>query len=191
MLNRNQIVWAILCLIIFPACSSFPQLVRHSDPLTPEEHLQLGASYEAQGLTEPAGKQYEEALRLNKKYIPALIAEGNLAFEKGDIKKAEARFRRVLRINPNHAGANNNLAMVYLTKGKDLNTAGRYAQTALKQEGPLRPYVLETLAEIYIRQARIPEARKMLDEAAAAAPADDKALWTQLATTRKNLAMSQ
>ena len=173
-----------------PACATFSPLVRHSDPLTPDQHMQLGASYEAQGLTESAGQQYEAALRLQKKYIPAHIARGNLAFASGDLRKAEVCYRQVLRLDRNHAGANNNLAMVCLTRDKDLDKAERYAQTALKQGGPLRPYVLETLAELYIRQARSSEARKILDEADASAPLDDTALREQLAKTRANLAMS-
>jgi hypothetical protein len=33
-------------------------------------------------------------------------------------------------------------------RGKDLDKAERYAQTALKQNGTLRPYVLDTLDQI-------------------------------------------
>jgi len=153
--------------------------------------MQLGASYEAQGLTEAAGGQYDAALRLQSHYIPAHIARGNLAFSGGNLKKAEACYRRVLRLDRNHAGANNNLAMVFLERGKDLKKAERYAQTALKQGGPLRPYVLETLAEIYIRQARAPEARKVLDEADAVAPSDNTALREELDKTRVKLAIKQ
>lgn len=192
--NRNDMNWhdgrawmALLMMTVLPACATFPQLVRHSDPLTPEQHMQLGASYEAQGLKENAGQQYEAALQLDKKYTPALIARGNLAFDSGDLKKADASYRRVLRLDPNHAGANNNLAMVYLARGKDLDKAEQYAEKALKQEGPLRPYVLETLASIYIRQNRRFEAQKILDQADAAAPADNQALCEQLAKTREKL----
>ncbi len=194
MLNRKYIDWSIgraglffLLMTVLPACSTFPQLVRHSDPLTPEQHLQLGAAYETQGLKENAGQQYASALHGDKKNIPALIAIGNLAFERGELKKAEACYRRVLRLDPNHAGANNNLAMVFLSRGKDLDKAERHAQMALKQEGPLRPYVLDTLASIYIQQDRRSEAWKILDEADAAAPSDNQVLRDQIAKTRERL----
>jgi Tfp pilus assembly protein PilF len=107
-----------------------------------------GLSYESQGLKDPADDQYAAALRLEKKYIPAHIARGNLAYAAGDLKKAEASYRRALRIDPNNEGANNNMAMVLLQRGKDLDKAERYAQTALKQNGTLRPYVLDTLDQI-------------------------------------------
>jgi tetratricopeptide (TPR) repeat protein len=147
----------------------------------------LGAAYETQGLTEAAGREYEAALRLRSDFIPAHIAQGNLAFARGDSKRAAACYRRALRLDRAHAGANNNLAMVYLTRGEDLDAAERYARTALERGGRLRPYVLDTLASICVRRVRLDEARKLLDEADAAAPADDTALRAQLAETRKTL----
>ena len=145
---------AVLLLTAFgQGCSALPQLVRHSDPLTAEEHVQLGNSYEEQGLHDRAIEQFQEALHLQK----------------------------------NNAVALNNLAMVYLAAGKDLSKAERWAQMALNQGGPLKPYVLDTLATIYIQEHRYPEARKALDEAARAAPTDNKALGDQLAKSREHL----
>ena len=181
---------AWLLLLAFPAlaaCSAFPQLIAHRDALTPQEHVQLGASYEAQGLQDDAGRQYEAALHQKKKYIPALIARGNLAFAGGDLQKAEADYRQVLRKAPGHPGANNNMAMILLARGKDLDQAERYVRIALKEDTPLRPYILETLASIYIREDRFPEALEALNEADSAASPDDVPLREQLAKTRGRL----
>jgi len=130
-----------------------PQLVRHRDPLTATEHLQLGNSYEDQGLHDLAIEQFQEALRLQK----------------------------------NNGVALNNLAMVYLATGKSLDKAEQYAQMALKQGGPLKPYVLDTLATIYIQEGRSSEAQRALDDAVAAAPEDNPRLRDQLAKTRETL----
>ena len=143
----------LLLTVFWQGCSALPQLVRHSDPLTAMEHIQLGNSYEEQGLHNRAIEQFQEALHLEK----------------------------------NNAVALNNLAMVYLAAGKDLNKAERWAQTALKQEGPLKPYVLDTLAAIYIEEQRYPEAKKTLDDAVALAPEYNKTLRDQLARTREKL----
>lgn len=187
-IGRSRFLWPLLMAWgALSACSSFSHIVRHSDPLTPDQHMQLGASYETQGLKEDARQQYEAALHLQRKYEPALIALGNLAFESGDWKGAEKRYRQVLRGDRDHAGANNNMAMVFLARGKDLDKAEQFAQTALKQGGALRPYVLETLASIYIRQSRTLEAQKCLDEADAAAGIENTALREQLAKTREAL----
>jgi tetratricopeptide (TPR) repeat protein len=131
-------------------CSVFPQLVRHRDPLTAEEHVQLGNAYEEQALHEKAIDQYQAALRLQE----------------------------------NNPGALNNLAMVYLVSGKNLSQAERWARRALKEGGPLKPYILDTLASIDIRQNRFPEAQKALDDALAVAPANNRPLREQLAKTR-------
>jgi len=132
--------------------------------------------------------RYEAALQNKKKYTPGLIVLGNLAYERGDLKRAEGFYRQVLRTDRNDAGANNNLAMVYLTRGKNLDKAERFARIALRQGGPLQPYVLETLASIYLRQNRTLEARKILDEADGEAPSDNAALCEQLSKTRDKLA---
>src|ERR1039458_4095365 len=75
--------------VLCQGCSVFPQLVRHRDPLSPEEHVRLGNSYEAQGLQLEAADQYKAALALKTNNIPALIAWGNLAFTMGDWNRAE------------------------------------------------------------------------------------------------------
>jgi len=190
--NRNRLFFMFFLMLgVLAGCSTMSsRMVRHSDPLSPDQHRQLGATYEAQELLELADQQYEAAIHLDKKYIPALIARGNLAFQNGGFKKAESFYRRVLRISPRHAGANNNLAMVYITRGKDLAKAEQHANRALEQGGPLRPYVLETMASLYIQQARLPEARKILDEADAVVSADNKALCEQLVKTREKLELN-
>ncbi len=115
---RGKLVLQIVTVTVLQGCSALPQLVRHSDPLSAEEHVRLGTPYEAQGLKEEAVQQYKTALHLQKNNIPALAAWGNLAFEKGDWKKAEACYRRILRLDPDQAGANPNLARGYLATGK-------------------------------------------------------------------------
>lgn len=188
--SRHRAWLGVLILTIFcQGCSALPQLVRHRDPLSAEEHVRLGASYEAQGLQEEAVDQYKTALQLQKNSIPALMAWGNLAFAKRDWKNAQACYRRILRLDPTHAGANNNLAMVYVSMGTHLDIAEHCAQTALTQGGPLKPYVLDTLATIFIKENRSTEARKALDDALAAAPEGNKPLRDQLSKTRESLAM--
>jgi len=173
-------------LTVLPACSIVPKYFRHTDPLTSEEHLRLGATYEVQGLKENAREQYEAAVRLQNSNTSALMALGNLVFNHGDDVKAEGLYRQVLALDPLHAGANNNMAVIALHR-KDAKTAEPYALTALAQGGPLKPYVLETLACIYMEQERLDEARESLDEAEMIAPADHQALLEQLRKTREKL----
>jgi Tfp pilus assembly protein PilF len=185
--RKNTLVGLIVIINLLQGCSAMPQLVRHRDPLSAEEHLRLGASYESQGFMGDAAQQYQAALHLQKNNMPALVARGNLASETGDWKTAEACYRRILHLDPTNAGADNNLAMIYLLSGKPLKDAEQFALAALKQGGPLKPYVLDTLATIYIQQNRYSEARAALDDAVKVAPPDNKNLLEQLADTRSKL----
>lgn len=172
----------LLCLL--QGCVTIPRHVRHADPLTPEQHVQLGGAYETRGLTDDARKQYAAAVRADAGHVPALMAQGNLAFGRNDLKEARACFQKVLRVDPNHAAANNNLAMVLLAQGRKLPEAERLARRALENGGALRPYVLETLASVLLRQGRGAEVLPLLDEAEALLPPGDGPLRRQLAATR-------
>jgi predicted Zn-dependent protease len=83
---------------------------------------------------------------------------------------------------------NNNLAMVYLTQQEKLDEAERLANLALAQGGPLRPYVLDTMAHIYVRQGRYREAQTALNNAEALAPPYDRTLNQRLAQLQQELA---
>lgn len=177
--------FVVAALVGFSACAGVPKA--SEDPLTADEHMRLGASYEDQSLRSAAVKEYSAALRKQKDYLPALMALGNSAFQAGDLIEAEIYYRKVIKLVPDHAGANNNLAMVFLVRGSRLDTAETHAKTALKQAGPFRPYVLDTLANVYIRQGKIPDAKRALDEAEAACSPQNTLLREHLSQTRRAL----
>jgi tetratricopeptide (TPR) repeat protein len=173
------------------ACSGFPRLVVLHDPLTPEEHVSLGTSYLQQGLTEKAEEEFRTALAREPRNIQALVSLGNLSFERGKLEEAEEFYRRVLDEMPGHPGASNNLAMVYVARGDRLDEAERMALMALQQAGPLRPYCLDTLAHVYLRQKRFQEATAALDEAEAlAATAGSQGLLDRLHESRHILSIA-
>ena len=173
------------------ACSSLPRIVVLHDPLTSQEHVTLGETYQAQGKTELAAREFEAALRRQQDYAPALVALGNLSFEAGRLQQAEDYYRRVLDVVPDHPAAGNNLAMVYLTRGERLDEAERLARGAAAHGDPLRPYALDTLARIYLRRERYQDAQTALDQALAAAPSGNKPLQERLAQTRRELTEDQ
>jgi tetratricopeptide (TPR) repeat protein len=158
------------------ACAGLPRVIRPADPLTAEEHFRLGASYEAQGLQDDAARQYERAVRINAADPEGWVALGNVEFKRGDYARAEEDYLRALNISPLHAGALNNLAMTYLAQNKRLKEAERLAKAALRAKGPLQPYVLDTLANIYEHEQRYPEARAAAAQAATAAASSGIAL---------------
>jgi tetratricopeptide (TPR) repeat protein len=184
----------VLAAVLFgglAACSGFPRLVILHDPLSPEEHVTLGTSYLQQGLTEKAEEEFRTALDQQPGNVQALVSLGNLSFERGNLEEAEQYYRRVLDEVPGHPGASNNLAMVFVARGEQLDEAERMALVALQQAGPLRPYCLDTLAHIYLRQKRYQEATAALDEAEGlAVTAGSKALLDRLHQSREVLSIA-
>jgi len=172
----------------FQACSSLPRVVVLHDPLTPAEHVTLGLTYEAQGRAELAVREYHAALEQEHGYVPAFVGLGNLAFERGALEEAEAYYHQALAVAPQDPGANNNLAMLYLAQSANLTEAERLARQALAQGGPLRPYVLDTMARIYMRQGQYQEAKAALEEAEAMTPSANEILHERLVQSRLELA---
>ncbi|MGH7230608.1 MAG: tetratricopeptide repeat protein [Nitrospiraceae bacterium] len=182
----SSLVLVPILLAGLQACALVPRPVVSHDPLTADEHVLLGQSYEAQGLRERATYEYEAALRQDNSSIAALIARGNVSFESSKLQEAEEYFSQALALAPQHAGAKNNLAMVYLSRGERLDDAERLARQALDRGGTLRPYVLDTLATLYVRQGRYEEAQAALAEAEAAA-SSDQILNERLSQLRREL----
>ena len=82
------------------------------------------------------------------------------------------------------------LAMVYLTQREKLDETERLGSLALAQGGPLRPYVLDTMAHIYVRQGRYREAQTALNNAETLTPPYDRALQQRLAQLQQELETS-
>ena len=165
------------------ACSGLPRIVVLHDPLTPEEHVTLATRYEAKGLTQQASEEYESALRKRPDDVAALVGLGNIAYQRGEMKNAEGYYRKALKHDPDQAAANNNLASVYLSLGKNLEEAERLTRRALAQESPHKAYFWETLGGIHLRQGRLADAQADLIIANSLAPAADRELIEKIAKT--------
>ncbi|MFI5349445.1 MAG: tetratricopeptide repeat protein [Elusimicrobiota bacterium] len=150
------------------ACANPQRVFKPADPLTAEDHFRLGSAYEANGLPDDAAKQYQRSARLNPSNPEIWMALGNIHFKYGEYSRAEDDYLRALNLAPDHVGAQNNLAMTYLTQHKKLKEAERLAKAALRQKGPLQPFVLDTLAKIYEAESRYAEARAAAAQAATA-----------------------
>lgn len=172
---------------LLAACAHVPPRIVSGDALGPEEHVQLGTAYEAQGLREEAVAQYEAAVRRDPAYAEGWLALGNMHFTAGRLKEAETAFRKALKAVPHHPGAGNNLAMAILERKGSLPEAEALAQDALGQGGPLRPYILDTLANIYLRQGRYADAAAALDQAEAATPESSRLVRDHLLATRDSI----
>jgi tetratricopeptide (TPR) repeat protein len=90
------LLWALAALLLFSGCS-LPRIIILKDPLTPEEHLNLGVAYEKQREFEPAIKEYTTAA---KKLPRAYLYLGNVYFQKKELGKAEAYYRKAIKMTP-------------------------------------------------------------------------------------------
>ncbi len=75
-----------------------------------------------------------------------------------------------------------------LALSANLTEAEQLARQALAQGGPLRPYVLDTIARIYMRQGRYQEAKAALEEAEAMTPSANEILHERIVQSRRELA---
>jgi tetratricopeptide (TPR) repeat protein len=134
-----------LCAMLFLSGCSFPRIIILKDPLTPEEHLNLGVAYEKQGEFEPAIKEYTAAA---KKLPRAYLYLGNVHFQKKELGKAEANYKRAIKNDPRNADAHNNLAWLYYTKNENLEEAEALALKAIALNPAKETIYRDTLEKI-------------------------------------------
>jgi tetratricopeptide (TPR) repeat protein len=150
--NRAIVKWrilstlllGILVLMLFPNCS-LPKIVVLKDPLTPEEHLNLGLAYEKKGLLDSAIQEYKLAA---KKLTIAYLYLGNAHFLKNELGKAETYYKKMIKKDSQNADAHNNLAWLYYIKRENLDVAERYALRAIELNPLKDPIYRDTLEKI-------------------------------------------
>ncbi len=119
----------IYCLILM-GCS-LPRIVILDDPLTPEEHINLGLAYENKGLIDNAIEEYKKA---SSKIPIAYLYLGNIYMKKGDMDEAERNYRVAIKRQSDIADAYNNLAWLYYLKKENLKEAQGLASRAVELE---------------------------------------------------------
>jgi tetratricopeptide (TPR) repeat protein len=186
LMPRLGIVFVLL-FIAFTAssCASLPKIRILHDPLTAQEHLALGVSYESQGKLDLAISEYKAALKKGSKEVGVtlLVYLGNAHAQRKEYKQAEGYYQKVLKREPQNGQALNNLAWVYLQQGIKFKEAEAMVRQALSQtpDGDLnRSGYLDTLAEILMAQGQFSEALDVLEEAEGLVSPDDTAFLSQI-----------
>ena len=163
----------IILLLFISGCVSIPRIIVLNDPLTAEEHLSLGLSYELNGEYDPAIQEYRKAFKKDKKDYRPLFYLGNAYYKKKEYEQAERYYHKALRVVPNHGDIHNNLAWVYLDTGRFEAARG---EIEMAFEIRRDPYYLDTLAHIYVKMGKNEEAAGVLQEALAMTPSADVGL---------------
>ena len=134
----------ILFLNILCACA-FPRIIVLDDPLSPEEHINLGVTYEKNGELDNALKEYKAA---SKKLPIAYLYIGNIYFQKNEYEEAERYYKKAIKKEPENADAYNNLAWLYFIKRKNLDEAERLVLKAIELNPVKKNIYQDTLEKI-------------------------------------------
>ncbi|MFZ5995398.1 MAG: tetratricopeptide repeat protein [Thermodesulfobacteriota bacterium] len=177
------VCWILLCL----GCGKLPGIVVLHDPLTAEEHNNLGVSYEARGEYNLAEREYKEALKIRKDLFCAQFNLGNLYLKMGREKEAEDAYNKAIVLDPAQPDVYNNLAHLYLQGGRHPDEAQKMAEKAVSLSGPTprrvfewRYRYLDTLGMAYLGRGEVDNALRYLGEALDTAPAEDNAFLAEV-----------
>lgn len=136
-----------LTLSLFVACT-LPRIIVLRDPLTPEERINLGVSYEKNGKLEEALAEYGKA---SERLPIAWLYMGNVHFQQKNYDEAQKTYQRAIE-GTGDARAYNNLAWLYYTKGTNLDEAKKLAEKAVELE-PEKADFKDTLKKIAEQKA--------------------------------------
>ncbi|OPY93032.1 MAG: Tetratricopeptide repeat protein [Syntrophaceae bacterium PtaU1.Bin231] len=115
--KRAALVLAMLALVLMQACA-MPKIVVFDDPLTAQQHNDLGVAYEEKGDFGLAEKEFEKALKKNREWVIPYLNLGHLYYRQDKLDKAENILREGLRAKGDHPDLLNNLAWVLMEKGR-------------------------------------------------------------------------
>jgi tetratricopeptide (TPR) repeat protein len=133
----------LFCLLTTMSCA-MPKIIVLNDPLSPEEHVNLGLAYEKKGEIEGAIREYKTAAR----DIPtAYLYLGNIYYAEGEYPRAEKYYRKAISKKPDLADSYNNLAWLLYVSGGDLREARRLAEKATELD-PSNDHYRDTVQKI-------------------------------------------
>ena len=139
-----KIIFYLIAFSLLTSCS-LPRIIILEDPLTPEEHINLGVAYEKKGELDNALKEYKEA---SKKLPSAYLYMGNIYFQKNELAEVEYYYKKAIKKAPENADAYNNLAWLYYTKKENLDEAEALALKAIELNPAKKDLYQDTLEKI-------------------------------------------
>lgn len=163
----------LFSIMVLSSCTSIPKIIVLHDPLSMDEHITLGHSYELKGEYDYAVQEYKRALKGSDRDYRPLFYLGNVYYKKKEYGKAQKYYNKALRIAPDNGDIRNNLAWVYMDMERYEDARSEIEKALASNKSP---YYLDTLAHIYDRMGKYEDARKVLQEAIAITPESDSEL---------------
>ncbi len=131
--------------------------------------VMLGNLYAAKKNYPAALEQYRKAESINPKADQILFQKASILYAMGKKQEAEKDYLKVLRLQPNHAMALNNLAYLYAEENKSKPQALMFATRAFVL-APKNDFIRDTLGFVLIKTGRLDQGTKMLQKAAESSP---------------------
>jgi len=147
----------LLLLLLAGGCSRIPRIIVLEDPLNAAEHVELGVAYERKGELDLARREYESALRKDRKLYRARLNLGNVFLAKKEYGKAREEYLLALELRPGDAEATNNLSWVAIFSGEGIDEALARMESVVS--GPVPP-VFPAAGVPRQREARIGGGRR-------------------------------
>lgn len=152
-------------MLVCGACGRIPRIIVLQDPLTAQEHLELGVAYERKGELDLAAREYEGALRKDAGLVQARVNLGNVRVAQGEYGKARTEYLKALDLRPGDPEATNNLAWAAILSGSDLAGASARMEALLAREENRTAPLLDTVGVLRMRLSRPGAAEEAFAEA--------------------------
>jgi tetratricopeptide (TPR) repeat protein len=150
-----------------PAEEAYLTAARLDSDFTPVP-VSLARLYAATRRWDDALAQAERALKHAPDDVDVLLLVGYVHRERGDADQAREVYERIIKLNPHHAAAANNLALAYARRGQ-LPLAVQLAQVARKN-APDDPGIADTLGWLLYQRGDYSSALSLLLESATQLP---------------------
>jgi tetratricopeptide (TPR) repeat protein len=160
--------------LISSGCASIYSSYFTEDPLTAEEHNDLGVIYEREGKYDLAIREYKRAVSADRGLVVPLVNLGNAYFKKGELEEAEKYFKKALGKDKQNIEAANNLASLYIETGENYEEGLKILLAAIDTQKPVPPYALDTLGVLYSKTGKPEKAKESLMEACIQASGDER-----------------
>lgn len=155
----------VLLIVLLGSCASLQGSLFMEDPLTAEEHNNLGVIYEREGKNDLAIREYKKAISSDSSLVTPLVNLGNVYLKQGEFTESEKSYMNALELDETNLEAANNLASLYIETGENHKDGLRYMGEATKGLESIPPYALDTIGVLYLRLGQKEEAEKFLVQA--------------------------